>query len=196
MELQPTNALPTLRYAGIGSRRTPPEVLGQMGTIAEWLERTGWHLASGGANGADSAFADAASPDARTIFLPWRGYNGCSGPDTVVPSQGELDAWMACASDHHPAWGRCSPAIRKLHARNAAILLGRDLSSPVSAVIAWTPGGRIEGGTGMGIRIAQSRRIPVLNLGQLSPRSACEWLRDIRRGVTDAPRAASSAPSA
>ena len=40
-----------LVYAGIGSRQTPPEMLGAMTELARELERTGWHLHSGGADG-------------------------------------------------------------------------------------------------------------------------------------------------
>ena len=38
-------------YAGIGARATPKPVLADMTTIAAWLARTGWRLASGGAHG-------------------------------------------------------------------------------------------------------------------------------------------------
>ena len=46
----------TLVYAGIGARATPAPVLADMTVMAGWLARTGWHLASGGAHGADGAF--------------------------------------------------------------------------------------------------------------------------------------------
>ena len=51
-----------LTYAGIGARATPSSVRADMTVIAGWLARTrvpttGWHLASGGAKGADTAFA-------------------------------------------------------------------------------------------------------------------------------------------
>ena len=42
-------------------------------------------------------------------------------------------------------------------------------------------GGAVTGGTGMGIRIAEAHGIPVLNLGAISPRTACERLAAIRR---------------
>ena len=71
-----------------------------------------------------------------------------------------------------------------MHARNAAILLSASLDRPVHAVVAWTAGGRVEGGTGMGIRIARARGIPVLNLGKMTPRAVCERLRDIRRAAS------------
>ena len=46
-----------LTYAGIGARATPSSVLADMAVIAGWLARTGWHLHTGGAHGADTAFA-------------------------------------------------------------------------------------------------------------------------------------------
>ena len=172
-----------LVYAGIGSRGTPASVLADMTVIAGWLARTGWHLASGGAAGADSAFASGAPAGRRTLFLPWPGYNGCRGPDCRVLSPSQLSACLEIAAGLHPAWRRCSSGARKLHARNAAILLSASLDRPVDAVIAWTAGGRVEGGTGMGIRIAQACDIPVLNLGSMSPRAVCERLAAIRRAV-------------
>ena len=172
-----------LVYAGIGSRGTPASVLADMSVIAGWLARTGWHLASGGAAGADTAFASGAPAGRRTLFLPWPGYNGCRGPDCRVLSPSQLSACMEIAAGLHPAWRRCSSGARKMHARNAAILLSASLDRPVHAVVAWTAGGRVEGGTGMGIRIAQARGIPVLNLGSLSPRAVCERLAAIRRAA-------------
>ena len=90
---------------------------------------------------------------------------------------------MAVAAPLHPVWGRCSPAVRKLHARNAAILLGPGLDRPVDAVVAWTPDGAVTGGTGMALRIAAEHAIPVHNLGVLSPRAVCERLPAIRRSA-------------
>ena len=173
----------TLRYAGIGARATPPAVLADMTVIAGWLARTGWMLSSGGAHGADSAFAAAASAGQRTIWLPWRGYNGHRGPDCRVLSAAELSACMEIAAPLHPAWNRCSPAVRKLHARNAAVLLGETLDRPVDAVVCWSADGRVEGGTGMGIRIAEARGIPVFNLGTMTPRAVCERMAAIRRAA-------------
>ena len=168
-------------YAGIGARATPAAVLADMTVMAGWLARTGWHLSSGGADGADSAFAAGAPAEQRTIRLPWRGYNGHRGPDCRVLSVAELSACMEIAAPLHPAWNRCSPAVRKLHARNVAVLLGETLDRPVDAVVCWSERGAIAGGTGMAIRIAGARGIPVFNLGAMTPRAVCERLRDIRR---------------
>ena len=170
----------TLTYAGIGARATPPQVLADMKLMAVWLARQGWHLASGGADGADSAFAAGAPTGQRTLWLPWQGYNGHRGLDCRVLSGTALSACTEVAARLHPAWDRCSPAVRKLHARNAAIL-GVATDQPVDACVAWSPGGRVEGGTGMGLRIAEHLGIPVLNLGFMTPRAACERLAKIRR---------------
>ena len=173
----------TLIYAGIGARTTPAAVLADMTVMAGWLARTGWHLSSGGAAGADTAFAAGAPAEQRTIWLPWRGYNGHRGPDWRVLSEAQLSACMEIAAPLHPAWERCSPAVRKLHARNVAVLLGEGLDRPIDAVVAWSERGEAVGGTGMAIRIAEARGIPVLNLGTMTPRAVCERLAAIRRAV-------------
>lgn len=168
-----------LTYAGIGARATPPAVLADMTVMAGWLARQGWHLATGGADGADSAFAAGAPASQRTIWLPWKGYNGLGGPDCRVLVEPSLSTYMEVAARLHPAWHQCTPAVRKLHARNAA-LLGLAKGRPVDAVVCWSPRGETVGGTGMGIRIAEDLGIPVLNLGSMAPRAACERLVAIR----------------
>ena len=173
----------TLRYAGIGARATPANVLRDMTVMAEWLARTGWTLSSGGADGADSAFAAGAPAGQRTIWLPWRGYNGHRGPDCRVLSAAAMAACIGIAAPLHPAWERCSPAVRKLHARNAAVL-GLTMDRPIDAVVCWSERGAVTGGTGMAIRIAEAHGIPVLNLGALSPRTVCERLDAVRRAAS------------
>ena len=170
-------------YAGIGARATPPSTRRDMTTMAGWLARTGWHLASGGADGADRAFARGAPAGQRTLYLPWPGYNGCRGPDCVVADRTVLAACTDLAARLHPAWRRCSPAVRRLHARNAPVVLGPRLDRPVHAVVCWTPEGAVVGGTGLALRIAAEHGIPVLNLAVLSPREACERLLALRRGA-------------
>ena len=179
-----------LTYAGIGARATPHAVLEHMTVMAAWLARKGWHLHSGGAAGADTAFATGAPQDRRTLFLPWRGYRGHGGRDCRTLSTEQMDRCLAIAATLHPAWHRCSPAARKLHARNAAVL-GAGTREPVHAVVAWSVGGAVTGGTGMSIRIAQAHDIPVLNLGVLHPRAVCQRLEEIRRAAAPRTHAAS-----
>ena len=162
----------TFFYAGIGARATPEPVLAEMTKLAGSLARTGWQLMSGGALGADTAFANGAPAGKKTIYLPWPRYNDHGGPDCRTLSHAALSACINIASKMHPAWSRCSPAVRKLHARNVAILLGDSLDRPVDAVVCWTEGGAITGGTGMALRIAAQYRIPVFNFSRLSGRQA------------------------
>ena len=163
-------------YAGIGARRTPAAVLAHMRQLARELGDGGWHLHSGGAQGADHAFALGAPDGGRTLFLPWAGFNRHAGAGVRVLSSAECARLAPLAAAHHPAWGRCSDAVRKLHARNAAVLLGPDADAPVDAVVCWTEGGRVTGGTGMAIRLARHHRIPVLNLAVLDPGTVRERL--------------------
>lgn len=169
----------TFVYAGVGARATPEPVLATMTKLAGSLARTGWHLTSGGAHGADTAFANGAPAGRKTIYLPWPAYNEHVGPDCYILSSDELAACLDIASRMHPAWNRCSATVRKLHARNAAILLGSTLDRPVDAVVCWTERGAITGGTGMALRIAADYRIPVLNLATVSSRQAFVRLLDI-----------------
>ena len=144
----------TLRYAGIGARATPTAVLADMTVMAAWLARTGWHLAGGGADGADSAFAAEAPAGQRTIWLPWQGYNGHRGPDYRA-----LWACMEIVTPLHPAWDRCSPAVRKLHARNAAILLSDTVENILDDHVV-APVVTVDGGDYCPLRRAHTRICP------------------------------------
>ena len=171
-------------YAGVGARATPEPVLAHMREIAERLGERGWLLRTGGADGADSAFAAAAPPDRREVIVPWRGYNGLDtrageGSACRVLTPAEIEAMRPLAEPHHPAWERCAATVRDLHARNVAVLLGTDLKQPAHAVVCWTKDGRDIGGTGLAIRLAQHRGIPVLNLAELDVRAAMDRLERI-----------------
>ena len=173
----------SVTYAGIGSRETPPHVREVMTELARTLANAGWSLRSGGADGADTAFADGARladephKGGRTLYLPWPKYNDHSGPDTRVLSSAQQADAQKEISQHHPAWERCGQGARKLHGRNAAIILDTDLRSPVEAVICWTPNGARTGGTATAIRLAESRNIPVYNLAR---KPAHEIVREMR----------------
>ena len=166
-------------YAGVGARKTPAPVLGAMKDMATYLAGRGWHLRTGGAKGADDAFARAAPAARRTVYLPWRGYNGWSETEGRALTAKELRALRAAAAPHHPAWQRCPGRVRELHARNVAILVGVDMLEPAHAMVCWTEGGRVEGGTGMAIRLARHYRIPILNLAGMDMREAMDRLNRI-----------------
>jgi ribA/ribD-fused uncharacterized protein len=163
-------------YAGIGSREIPPAEIARMEAIGALLQRRGWTLRSGGAEGADSAFergADrAAQEDGQTvrkeIYIPWNGFQGRSDrePGVVLASAlPKAEEAMAMARRYHPAWERLSQGARLLQSRNSHQLLGLSLDDRADVVVCWTEGGAVAGGTGQALRIAHDLGVPVLNLG-------------------------------
>ena len=156
-----------IAYAGIGSRETPFIICAQMIVAARILASNGgYKLRSGNALGADQAFHEGCKQGRgrSEIFKPWARYN-----DDVVFNREDrvfnnsTPEASAIAAAHHPCWHNLNKAAQFLHARNSHIMLGRDLDDPVSAVLCWTKGGRMEGGTGQALRIALHYDIPVYN---------------------------------
>jgi hypothetical protein len=138
-------------YAGIGSRTSPPETLKLMTEIAIVLHNKQYILRSGGAEGADTAFAKGAGLTPYVvIFRPRDTYRN--------PAAIEL------AAKFHPAWDQCNDYARQCHGRNAMIILGLELDNPVQFVVCWTPPDIPYGGTKLGMRIAEAHNIPVYNL--------------------------------
>jgi hypothetical protein len=164
-------------YAGIGSRETPDAVIQLMRRVGAALRVQGWTLRSGNALGADSAFQYGAY-DVAQIFLPWASYN--NDPSIIADDAEVYDTQLPrafkLAEAAHPAWDRCRQGARKLHARNAHIVLGPSLDEPVDFVLCWTKDGGATGGTGLGIRLAESRGIPVFNLHDESVRLRLETM--------------------
>lgn len=154
-------------YAGIGSRQTPQEVRAKIHEFAKALNDKGYTLRSGGADGADSFFEEAA--DRMEIFLPWRGFNKRPRADLSPekryiqsPSQEAIEL----AQETINGYDARPHGARMLLARNMHQILGENLDSPVDMVICWTYAGNTQGGTAHGMRLARSRIIPVYNLGR------------------------------
>lgn len=136
-------------YTGIGSRNTPLHELQKITKIAAYLERRGYILRSGGADGADKAFeAGVKDPNNKVILRPKH-----------ATAEAE-----ALAATIHPMWGACNEYARKLHARNCQLILGEKLDSPSEFVIAWTFDGKERGGTRTGLVLATKKGIPSFNL--------------------------------
>jgi hypothetical protein len=156
----------SLIYAGIGSRKTPQSVLDTMFDLGMQLDRTGWTLRSGFAEGADMAFCRGADfvHGEMEIFIPWVGFNGSSKTNDrfIIPTLSPK--LVALTRQYHPAWHRCTSGAKRLHARNCCQVLGLDLKTPADLVICWTPGGSGSGGTGQALRIARAYNIPIFDL--------------------------------
>ena len=134
-------------YAGIGSRKLPWDIQQLMTKISKELDTKGYILRSGGADGADTAFEE-----------------GSNNKEIFRPKDATPEA-IKIASTIHPAWNNCNEYVRKLHGRNAQIILGRDLNQPVNFVICWTLNEN-SGGTSLGIKIAKKFNIPYFNLAK------------------------------
>ena len=156
------------RFAGVGSRQTPRAMIEVMVAVAHALCETGWTLRSGGAGGADSAFEQGArsARGSLEIFLPQSEHNGRRANGTSV-QVGDTPATRKLTARYHPAWHRVRGRAVGLHARNAAIVLGLELDSPVEAVIGWTVQGLGAGGTGQAYRIAEGMEIAVIDLERM-----------------------------
>lgn len=161
----------TRYYAGIGSRSTPDHILEIMSLLAQRLEGQGLRLRSGGAQGADTAFeVGVKQPTTSQIFLPWSGFEG----RVVSKSQPQFIDYKSLRSApqaresveiFHPTPHSLKPGAKHMMARNAMQVLGPDLRSPSSMVIAYTPGGIDTGGTSQALRIARKYKVPIKNLG-------------------------------
>lgn len=154
-------------YAGIGSRIAPPVILVQLTRIARYMEKHGFILRSGGAEGCDMFFERGVlDPSHKQIFLPMKGWRGNDSPFYHVSEEAK-----AIARQFHPNYDALDPFAQLLMGRNSYQILGEDLKTPVKLVICWTPDGcqgpfrtRATGGTGQAISIAHHHGIPVFNL--------------------------------
>jgi len=148
-------------YAGVGARVTPERTLCLMRDAAALLDSKGYLLRSGGADGADMAFA--LGTENKEIFT----------------AQDATAAARFHAARFYPAWDRLSRYVQNLMARNSMIMLGRNLNDPVRFVLCWTERGQVIGGTGQALRIAAAYEIPVMNFASHSEEFIAEVLRRV-----------------
>lgn len=153
--------LPIKYYTGIGSRKTPQDVLDEMRTIAFILQENGYWLRSGGAPGADTAFEEGAG-DQKEIFLPWNKFNDRT--DGLVMGRNRVARDIAKTVIDPDHWYNLSPAAEKLHTRNVPQVLGKDLKTPSEFVVCYTEKGLIKGGTATALKLAQKANIEIFNL--------------------------------
>lgn len=140
-------------YAGIGSRKTPWEICDMMQMLGMQLAELGLTLRSGRAVRADQFFEQGcdATNGRKEIFTP----DHCRAE------------WIEHAAHFHPKWEKCEGYAQLAHGRNSAIMLGANLNAPVKFVVCWTEGGKIKGGTGQALRIAEAMKIPIFNFYQM-----------------------------
>lgn len=145
-------------YTGVGSRKTPREILLLMIKIAEYAAHRNWVLRSGHAENADQAFEE--------------GCDNVCGRKEIYLAKGCTAASMELAAKFHPKWDRCGEFARKLHGRNSFQVLGPNLNLPSRVLVCWTSDGCCShktrsiatGGTGTAISIADMYNVKIYNL--------------------------------
>lgn len=150
-------------YAGIGSRKTPPELVELMENLGTYLARKGHILRSGRAEGTDQAFERGCDivGGLKEIYLPWRGFQGSDSCHYSLSKTAE-----DIAQKYHPNWDALSPAGKKLVTRDIYQVLGPEpFTQKTDFVVCYTPFGKVTGGTGQALRIAAAYSIPVFNMG-------------------------------
>lgn len=143
-------------YAGIGNRKLPPHAAAAITTLAQRLRNAGFVLRSGGAPGADTAF-----------------FEGAGDGMVYRPQQATAKATYL-AMCHHPAPGACNEHARRLHGRNAMIIMGPNLDEPVDFVLCYAVNEE-RGGTALGLRIARAHKIPTYNMARW-PTEVLRWI--------------------
>jgi hypothetical protein len=157
-----------MKYAGIGSRFAPKEILIECTEIGKNLAKLGFILRSGHANGCDLAFeigCDDCNGE-KEIFLPWKKFNGSSSQYFL---NWEIDNKLEeIASSIYPNWRMAKHYVKSLHARNVQQILGKNADDKSDFVVCYTDRPYDDpykvGGTMFGIKLAMKHGIPVYNL--------------------------------
>ena len=140
----------TSHFTGVGSRNTPQTALLEMYNIGVILAKQGYILRTRGSVGADQAFQD--------------GVEAVKGHADIYTPEHSFAEAENIAGQYHPNWERCNHVLRRLHGRNAIILLGPQLDDPVDFIVCWTRDGLPVGGTGQAIKLAVGLGIEIVNL--------------------------------
>ncbi len=151
---------------GIGSRKTPSKILVAMENFAREAADKGYIFRSGHAEGADYAFEKGAGKSC-IVYLPWHGFNDNYPVLGSSISSGQINQEaLDMVIKHEPHAATCTRGVQLIKCRNVYQVLGINMSQESDLVVCWTPGGNGAGGTGLAIKIADSRKIPVIDLGR------------------------------
>ncbi len=148
-------------YAGIGSRETPIEALRRMTAEAQLRAQQGWTLRSGGASGADEAFAAGAMAGSGIVEI-YRPYHANKASDEIAM---EVIKELNKRQNTNLNFLTMTPYTQALISRNMQIVLGEKLATSVNEIICWTKNGDLTGGTRYAIMLGMMLNIPIINYG-------------------------------
>ena len=175
-------------YTGVGSRNITPKERSTIISVAAFLSNQGYTVRSGKALGADTAFAmGAVSNDHHRLvnYVPWKRFNnqefGGDYYDKVLDDC-NYDFCYQLAEQIHPAWERCSPAAKRLHARNILQVLGDHCNEPSKFLLACSDEdkhGDVKGGTRTAWMCAKQYAVPVFNIRNRTKQELWAFLEPI-----------------
>lgn len=164
--------MPSMHYAGIGSRRTPDSILELISKISSRLDLLGYTLRSGGAVGADLGFETCST--SKIVFYADHAEVSGKRPCRIEYAPADIEFMEGFVRKHHPVPMALKSLPRKWMRRNTLQVMAHNLSGlelpRVDFVLCWTPDGSLDGasrsagGTGQALRIARHHGIPVFNL--------------------------------
>ena len=152
-------------YACLGNKEAPQEVIDHMVRLVQDLDREGWTLRTSGGEGPEERIE--IETERKEIHLPWAKFNNRESKFCRNDKNAN-----DIVSSFHPTFGSLKPAVQAIVARQAHVILGKDLRSPVRFLICWSEDGAEDGKTksiktgymSMPIAIAHSLSIPIFNL--------------------------------
>lgn len=161
-------------YAGTGDGKTPDDVLEQFSSIAARLSELGYTTRVNAEKPVSNYFERNALE--KEVYLPWNKFE-IQGEKFESKFSKVTPAAVETMGEFYQAfkgkdWDQLSDGVKKIISRNAHMLLGSDLKTPVDFLICWTMDGAekrkdVSARTwfsGPIIALASAKRIPVFNL--------------------------------
>lgn len=157
-------------YGVAGNENPPAQVIAAIERLVKLLEQRGYTMRSGGVRGVEDIAEKSIPPNGKMeIHLPWRDFEQKASRYTF-----NSDHAKAIARMFHPAFDTMKPAGQAFLCKNARVILGNNMKSPVLFLLVWTEDGaetlveRVArtGYAGHSISIAAHLGVPVFNLGK------------------------------
>lgn len=154
-------------YVGTGNKEAPSEILAKFKLISAELAAQDYTVRTSSMGGPDDIFE--AVNGKIELHLPWKGFNN---KDSKFTFNSPLALFIAKL--FQPNFDTLKPFIQAFLAKNARLVLGKDLKSRAMFVMTWSEDGAetvIEktsktGNTGHVIAIANAMKVPVFNFGK------------------------------
>lgn len=154
-------------YVGTGNKEAPSEVLSKFKLIASELSAQDYTVRTSSMGGPDEIFENVVGK--KEIHLPWKDFNNKESKLTY-----NSPLALHIAKLFQPNFDTLKPFIQAFLAKNARLILGKDLKSRAMFVMTWSEDGAetiIEktsktGNIGHLIAIANAMKVPVFNFGK------------------------------